>query len=238
MKRNSYIFISLLLSVVLFTSCITEDEYDNSPEGNFEALWQTIDRQYCFLDYKKQEYGLDWNEIYRQYKQRISKGMNNEQLFEVLADMLNELRDGHVNLSSKLEYSQYREWFDSYPANFSDSIQRVYLGKDYAQSSGRVIGMMSMMDAERAVPGWEFGIEIAPDARRRGYAREALQAVMQTYFEKTNAEMFTGGHYAYNLASGKLLKAVGFQYEGVEHKAMRHATRGATDLVCYYIEKG
>ena len=49
--------------------------------------------------------------------------------------------------------------------------------------------------------------------------------------------MFTGGHYAYNLASGKLLKAVGFQYEGVEHKAMRHATRGATDLVCYYIEK-
>ena len=62
--------------------------------------------------------------------------MNNEQLFEVLADMLNELRDGHVNLSSKLEYSQYREWFDSYPANFSDSIQRVYLGKDYAQSSG------------------------------------------------------------------------------------------------------
>ena len=55
MKRNSYFFISLLLSVVLFTSCITEDEYDNSPEGNFEALWQTIDRQYCFLDYKKQE---------------------------------------------------------------------------------------------------------------------------------------------------------------------------------------
>ena len=87
MKRNSYIFISLLLSVVLFTSCITEDEYDNSPEGNFEALWQTIDRQYCFLDYKKQEYGLDWNEIYSQYKQRISKGMNNEQLFEVLADI-------------------------------------------------------------------------------------------------------------------------------------------------------
>ena len=59
-----------------------------------------------------------------------SKGMNNEQLFEVPAgeSMLNELRDGHVNLSSKLEYSQYREWFDSYPANFSDSIQRVYLG--------------------------------------------------------------------------------------------------------------
>ena len=88
MKRNSYIFISLLLSVVLFTSCITEDEYDNSPDGNFEALWQTIDRQYCFLDYKKQEYGLDWNEIYSQYKQRISKGMNIGRNSGRLADML------------------------------------------------------------------------------------------------------------------------------------------------------
>ena len=94
MKGNSYIFISLLLSVVLFTSCHHGGRIRQLPEGNFEALWQTIDRQYCFLDYKKQEYGLDWNEIYSQYKQRISKGMNNEQLFEVLADMLNELRDG------------------------------------------------------------------------------------------------------------------------------------------------
>ena len=98
--------------------------------------------------------------------------------------------------------------------------------------------MMSMMDAERAVPGWELGIEIAPDARRKGYAREALRAVVQTYFEKTDAELFTGGHYAYNLASGKLLEAAGFRYEGVEHKAMHHAVRGATDLVCYSIEKG
>lgn len=136
MKRKIYYFISLLTFITVCTSCITEDQYDNSPEGNFEALWQIIDRQYCFLEYKSQEYGLDWNEIYSQYKQRLSPGMNNEQLFQVLAEMLNELRDGHVNLSSKLEYSQYREWFDNYPSNFSDSIQRVYLGKDYALSSG------------------------------------------------------------------------------------------------------
>ena len=101
----------------------------------------------------------------------------------------------------------------------------------------RVIGMVSMMDAERAVPGWELGIEIAPDTRRRGYAKEALSAVVQTYFEKTDTVLFTGGHYAYNKLSGKLLESVGFIYEGTEHKAMRHAVRGATDLVCYYIEK-
>lgn len=102
---------------------------------------------------------------------------------------------------------------------------------------GRVIGVISLMDAERAVPGWELGIEMAPDVRRQGYAREALAAVIQAFFEKTDTVLFTGGHYAYNTISGKLLKMLGFTYEGIEHKAMRHAERGPTDLVCYYLEK-
>jgi ribosomal-protein-alanine N-acetyltransferase len=34
-----------------------------------------------------------------------------------------------------------------------------------------------------------------------------------------------------------VLKQLGFVYEGVEHKAMRHAECGPTDLVCYFLEK-
>ena len=30
---------------------------------------------------------------------------------------------------------------------------------------------------------------------------------------------------------------LGFTYEGIEHKAMRHAERGPADLVCYSLEK-
>ena len=33
------------------------------------------------------------------------------------------------------------------------------------------------------------------------------------------------------------LNWLGCVYEGIEHKAMRHAERGPTDLVCYYLEK-
>ena len=105
------------------------------------------------------------------------------------------------------------------------------------KETGRVIGMISMMDAERAVPALELGIEIAPGVRRRGFAREALEGVVQAYFAKTDVVMFTGGHYAYNGVSGELLKKCSFIYEGIEHKAMRHADRGPTDLVCYYREK-
>ena len=105
------------------------------------------------------------------------------------------------------------------------------------KETGRVIGVISMKDAERAVPGWELGIEIAPNARRNGYAQEALAAVVETYFAKTDTVLFTGGHYAYHTRSGELLKKLGFVYEGVEHLAMHHAVRGPTDLVCYYRAK-
>ncbi|MBO5250577.1 MAG: S41 family peptidase [Bacteroidaceae bacterium] len=126
----------LLLTIIGCTSCITEDVPDNTPSGNFEALWKIIDEQYCFLDYKKEAYGLDWDEVYRRYKEKLTDDMSSKELFQVLAAMLNELRDGHVNLVAYHETSQYRAWYDNYPANFSDSLQRNYLGKDYTQAGG------------------------------------------------------------------------------------------------------
>ena len=126
----------LLISLLCATSCIREDVSGNTPEANFESLWKIIDEQYCFLDYKKQEYGLDWDQVHETYAKRITPSMGWEALFEVLSEMVAELRDGHVNLTSSLASSQYRQWFDSYPRNFSDSIQSIYLKKDYNQSSG------------------------------------------------------------------------------------------------------
>ena len=96
--KKTAIFLLMILSG---TSCITEDTFNDSPDGNFEALWKIIDEHYCFLEYKNQEYGLDWNKIHADYKKRLTSGMSNEQLFDVLSEMLNELRDGHVNLVSK-----------------------------------------------------------------------------------------------------------------------------------------
>ena len=58
---------SILLSALLLTSCITEDVPDNTPRGNFELLWQTLDEHYCFFSYKKAAYGLDWDEVHGRY---------------------------------------------------------------------------------------------------------------------------------------------------------------------------
>jgi C-terminal processing protease CtpA/Prc len=99
-------------------------------------LWQIIDEHYCFFDYKQHEYGLDWDEVYHKYKVRVNDKMSETQLFEVLCDMLAELRDGHVNLSSSYDYGRYWTWQEAYPKNFSDSLERKYLGTDYKISSG------------------------------------------------------------------------------------------------------
>ena len=103
------------------SSCIRADISGETPQDNFEALWKIIDEQYCF---------------FATYSKRITQLMNSKELFEVLSDMLNELHDGHVNLSSAYGTSQYRAWFDNYPRNFSDSIQSNYLKKDYINTSG------------------------------------------------------------------------------------------------------
>lgn len=142
MKIQHLSYLSILLVLFLHTSCIREDISGNSPQDNFESLWKIIDEQYCFHEYKHAEYGLDWNQIHHEYANRITADMSYAQLFEVLSEMVNELKDGHVNLSSALGTSQYREWFDSYPKNFSDSIQRNYLKKDYIRTSAMTVQIL------------------------------------------------------------------------------------------------
>lgn len=134
MKKIS--FWLLALSSWLLVSCVDIEERDDTATGNFEALWTILDEHYCFFDYKQKEYGLDWNDVYAKYKVRINNNMSTVQLFEVLCDMLGELRDGHVNLSSSMDYGRYWKWQENYPYNYSDSLIRRYLGTDYKIASG------------------------------------------------------------------------------------------------------
>ena len=71
MKKYLLLIISFL---ALFTSCVDEKEYPNTPEGNFEALWKIIDERYCFFDYKHEAYGLDWQNVSHIYKGLILCG--------------------------------------------------------------------------------------------------------------------------------------------------------------------
>ena len=132
MRKLLYIF----CLIPLFISCVDEEEFADTPQGNMEALWKIIDEHYCFLDYKQQEYGLDWDAVHQKYKERVKGSLTRKQQFEVLCDMLGELRDGHVNLSAAHDIGRYWSWFEEYPTNFSDTLIRRYMGTDYQIASG------------------------------------------------------------------------------------------------------
>lgn len=131
MKSNKLsIFVSILL---LLTSCVKEEEWSATPTGIFESLWKQVDEHYCFFDYKKEELGLDWNEVHTRYSKVVSDAMTSAQLFEVLANMLSELKDGHVNLGSSFDYGRNWSFYEDFPLNYNDSIvQATYLGRDYS----------------------------------------------------------------------------------------------------------
>jgi hypothetical protein len=139
MKRCCLFIVSFLyfyIAAMLMVACVDTEERPDTPTGNFEALWHIIDEHYCFFDYKQHVYGLDWQEVYNKYKVRVNDNMSSTQLFEVLCDMLSELRDGHVNLISSMDYGRYWAWHEAYPQNYSDTLERRYLGTDYRIAGG------------------------------------------------------------------------------------------------------
>lgn len=136
MKQCMKHILMLMAAAFVLTGCVDEDEYSNTPRDNFEALWRIIDERYCFFDYKASAYGLDWNEVHSRYARQITDDLTDTQLFEILGNMLGELRDGHVNMYSAWDISRNWAWKEDYPSNISDTLITRYLGTDYRIAAG------------------------------------------------------------------------------------------------------
>jgi C-terminal processing protease CtpA/Prc len=114
------------------TGCEKAADYTMDPQTNFEALWKIMDEHYCFFEYKE----VDWNEVHRKYSALVSDTMNRYELFDMLGDMLAELKDGHTNLVSSFNMARYWAWYEDYPPNFNTDIQKNYLGRKYPIAGG------------------------------------------------------------------------------------------------------
>ena len=120
-----------LFLIIVVSSCeevFIDADPKNDPLVNFDFLWSELDQKYSFFDFKK----IDWDSVYNVYRPQVSSNMSREELFNVMANMINTLRDGHVNLRSEFNISKYENWFLDYPANFErEMILYYYLGNDY-----------------------------------------------------------------------------------------------------------
>ena len=126
-------------SIFLIVSCekfIINKDDGNTPENNFELLWKKVDENYSFFELK----GVNWDSIYRVYRPEIHNNISDQALFKIMADMLHELRDGHVNLYSDFDQSRNLEWYSGFPANFSYTLLADnYLVNDFKRTDNFII---------------------------------------------------------------------------------------------------
>lgn len=129
------------LSGLGLSSCLDDDslEQADSLDGTFEACWQALDQHYCFFDEK----GVDWNGVYAKYKPLMRDSVKTQlQLFNVLDEMMDTLRDGHVNLYTPFNVGRYWSWHEDYLPNYdANLINQYYLGTRYWISAGMQFGM-------------------------------------------------------------------------------------------------
>lgn len=134
--NNLKFFGAALLGALALSSCHDTPDYGSNPGdrlANFDALWTEVDQHYCFFKEKR----VDWDSVRRVYRPRVTSDMKMFELFDLYSDMLNELRDGHVNLISSFKTSYYRKWWSDYPQNYNARlIQESYFNFDYSQSGG------------------------------------------------------------------------------------------------------
>lgn len=131
-------------------------------------------------------------------------------------------------------YSHMDDGYARLMVSFADQLRCSILLKE----SNHVIGTIHLMDVtDRAVETMEIGYNIAPRYKRRGYAFEALSALLHELLWELNLDMVIAGAFPDNVPSLALLEKLGFQYEGLRHKAFWNPMRGPTDLKYYYLEK-
>jgi C-terminal processing protease CtpA/Prc len=117
----------VLCIAVVFSSCervlFEPDKGSTDPLKNFDYLWEQVDKKYSYFEMKN----IDWNQIRDEYRSKLTSESTDEELFQVLADMLNELRDDHTNLISPFNVSSYNVMLKS-PENFRwRTIEEYYL---------------------------------------------------------------------------------------------------------------
>lgn len=135
----------------------------------------------------------------------------------------------------KAIHSMDEEFYERMALFAQRETQYMITGKD----TGEVVGIVNVFaDDSRAADSMEIGYGISPAHRRRGYAFEALSALLELLQRELRLELVTAGILEENVASMGLLEKLGFQREGLRHKAVWHEGLGRpVDLIYYYRDR-
>lgn len=104
-----------------------------------------------------------------------------------------------------------RRWAEAEAARAPDGDNRRFVIEDVR---GEVVGDLTVQQCDARAGTFSYGIAIRHDARRRGYATEAIGIVLRYYFDELRYERVTVQIADFNAGSIRLHERLGFQQEG------------------------
>ena len=136
------LLLAVVATVCCVTGCVDQPDYARHPYDpytNFDVLARTVGDRYCFFDQKE----IDWDALCRQYRAQITDTTSQIDLFFIMSDLLDNLRDGHVNLVSSFNTSYYKKWWTDFPQDFNmRTLDEYYLKFGGLTTSGMKYCMM------------------------------------------------------------------------------------------------
>lgn len=107
------------------------------------------------------------------------------------------------------------------------------------KSTGHVIGSISLhVDGKRRLEGCrQMGYVLGENYWGQGFATEACREVLRYAFEELNCPVVSSMHFPVNQKSRRVLKKLGFTYEGTLRRTMKLYDGSYADSLVYSLFK-
>ena len=87
-------------------------------------------------------------------------------------------------------------------------------------NEGQLVGCIDVNNCDPRVGHLHYGLNVAKEHRRKGYASEAILLVLRYYFQELRYQKATITLYSFNEATIRLHESLGYQLEGRIRRAV------------------
>lgn len=105
--KNLLYFTVIILTISSCEKMILGEDEVNSPENNFELLWDDLDKSYSLFEAKN----IDWDNLYSIYRPQVTQNTTEEELWSIMSNLLEHLDDSHVTLFNSDESNYFTSGF-------------------------------------------------------------------------------------------------------------------------------
>ncbi len=132
---------------------------------------------------------------------------------ERLAGM-REIADTTLNIPHPYPVGAATRWIETHAPAWAAGTGVTYAIVE--ASTGKLAGVVSLMQIHREFKRAELGYWIAVDQWNKGFATEASEALLDFGFRTMGLHRIESTHFVRNPASGKVMQKLGMQQEGIE----------------------